>query len=208
MAGSKQEEGSLHPYAIDTDEHRNVLVILIAGSILAAWLLTKELTIAGIAIPWWVDAPSVLGFFGIFYKAFDKGIWHLRILRPIKLVKTPNLQGRWKGSVTSSYDSYKTKHDVAVEIRQTWTRIMITLTTTTSTSHSLTASITTQESNQTLTYEYLNEPKPTAEDGMHTHRGTAILTLVDKEKKLEGQYYSGRDRQNHGTLLLRRSTRA
>jgi hypothetical protein len=37
---------------------------------------------------------------------------------------------------------------------------------------------------------------------MHAHRGTAVLKLSDDGKELSGEYYSGRDRQNYGTLLI------
>ncbi len=195
----------MHPYAIDTDEHRTVFVILGAASILAAWLLNKELTAAGITIPWWVDAPSVLAFFSIFYKAFDKWIWRMPPCRLISLVKIPNLNGTWKGDVTSSYDRRESQHGVTVKITQTWTQILVSLASETSTSRSLTASITVQNPDETvLTYHYINEPKASAQKSMHAHWGTAILTLQNRGKKLEGQYYSGRDRQNHGTISLSR----
>ena len=52
-----------------------------------------------------------------------------------------------------------------------------------------------------LSYEYRNEPKPHAAATMHPHRGMTRLGLVSPGR-LEGEYYTGRDRQNYGTLSL------
>jgi len=54
-----------------------------------------------------------------------------------------------------------------------------------------------------LIYHYLNEPKPNAMKTMHAHKGTAVLRLKNDEF-MEGEYYTGRDRQNYGGLTLRR----
>lgn len=55
-----------------------------------------------------------------------------------------------------------------------------------------------------LNYEYANEPRAHAIDGMHAHRGTARLRLNCESQVLEGEYYTGRDRKSHGTLRLER----
>ncbi len=39
---------------------------------------------------------------------------------------------------------------------------------------------------------------------MDAHRGTTVLTIDQTCRKLEGEYYSGRDRQNIGTIHLKR----
>jgi len=41
---------------------------------------------------------------------------------------------------------------------------------------------------------------------MHSHKGTAILNIkVDLESKMAGQYYSGRDRMNFGSIKFTRN---
>ena len=52
-------------------------------------------------------------------------------------------------------------------------------------------------------YDYLNEPNQDAVDTMHIHRGTGRLLLIDD--RLEGDYYTGRDRRNTGTIRLQRT---
>jgi hypothetical protein len=39
---------------------------------------------------------------------------------------------------------------------------------------------------------------------MHIHHGTTLLELNSKVNTLNGEYYSGRDRQNIGSLELKR----
>ena len=58
-----------------------------------------------------------------------------------------------------------------------------------------------------LTYEFLNEPKSHTAATMAIHRGTASLRLQrsDREDVLEGEYYTGRGRTNHGALRLVRT---
>jgi hypothetical protein len=195
----------MHPYTTESIERKYVPLYIAAISLLAAWGLSKTLAILQIAPPWWFDAPSVMGFYGLFYNIFDRGLWKIPILRQIGLVKIPDLNGTWNGYVVSSFDAHATRHDASIEILQSWTRISITLRTENSKSHSLIATIITKNpGGMVLSYEYLNEPKANAKDTMHTHKGTAWLTLVNSGEIFEGEYYTGRDRQNYGSLHFER----
>jgi len=195
----------MHPYATNSPERKLVPLYIAGASIITAWLLYESLAYVNLAIPWWLDAPSVLGFYGIFYRVFDKYLWRNHILRRIGVVNLPNLNGNWKGHLTSSFDNYKTKYDASINILQNWTRIGISLDTENSESRSLTAAIIIESPNTSvLSYEYLNEPKAPALKTMHIHRGTARLTLNSGNKVLEGEYYTGRDRKEFGVLNLKR----
>jgi len=52
-----------------------------------------------------------------------------------------------------------------------------------------------------LSSQYRNEPKPGALATMQIHYGTARLALRDAAV-LEGEYYSGRGRQNYGAIRI------
>ena len=92
----------------------------------------------------------------------------------IGLVKVPNIAGKWDGHLTSSFDDHPGEIKAAIEIKQTWTKLQITLETETSVSRSETASILTKiPDTALLSYEYVNEPKSHARSGMQIHRGTA-----------------------------------
>jgi hypothetical protein len=172
---------------------------------LAAWILSGILEALRLTVPWWIDAPSVIAFYGMFYALFDKVFWKKKIFRSIRVVKIPDLNGTWKGWVASSFDEHATRHDATIKIFQNWTRMNITLETPLSKSHSLIAGIITETSSEIgLNYEYLNEPIPNAKNTMHIHRGTARLVFHPEKKVLEGEYYTGRDRRNFGLLKLER----
>jgi hypothetical protein len=197
----------MHPYAVDSGERRLIPFLIAAASVLAAWLFYQILGTLAIVIPWWFDAPAVMGFYGMFYTVFDRWLWRTPFMHKIRMVNIPDLNGKWTGFLASSYDEHRTRHSINVTVYQTWSRIQIVLQTERSNSHSLMASIRTENpAGPELSYEYLNEPHADAKGTMHIHRGTNRLTLYSDKGKtmLDGEYYTGRDRLNYGTLHLER----
>ena len=174
-----------------------------AASIVAAWSLASGLTSMSIVVPWWVDMPSVFGFYGLFFMVFDQWFWKVGFVR--RLLKTPNLNGTYDGWVSSSFNQHSSRLDARLIIHQTWTKINIVMTTSNSDSQSQIASILTQDSS--LSYEYLNNPHPNAPPTMQMHFGTAHMTFDSAGDALDGGYYSGRGRQNIGTLHFERVNR-
>jgi hypothetical protein len=61
--------------------------------------------------------------------------------------------------------------------------------------------------NEGLLYEYANDPRFAASDSMHAHRGVAIIRVSSDARRLEGEYFTGRDRQTHGSILVERVSR-
>lgn len=197
----------MHPYATDSSERRNIPLGIAIISILSAWILNKLLLddFLNLTSLWWLEAPSLCGFYGLFYTIFDKYLWRARILRKFGLIKIPDLNGNWKGCISSSFESHEREHDAIIEIIQSWTRVSINLRTCYSESHSLSGIILTEDQNAIIiSYEYLNEPKYNTLDTLHMHRGTCQLTLSPNRQEFSGNYYTGRDRQNFGTLCLKK----
>lgn len=193
----------MHPYSIDIEERKNILLLLAVVSIVLLWGFYKALNYYKIILPWWLESPSVLFFYGSFFVIFDKWAW--KFFRKISFIKTPNLIGEWTGHLKTSFDEHSSEIEATLKIFQTWTRIKILLTTEQSTSHSETASIVIDTpEGKYLSYQYINEPKPEAVKTMSIHRGTVRLLFNEKENTLVGQYYSGRDRQNFGSLSFKR----
>jgi hypothetical protein len=121
-------------------------------------------------------------------------------------VKTPNLIGEWSGTLKSSFDNHASEVKVTLKIFQDWTKIKILMTTEQSSSHSESASIVIDASEgKYLSYQYINEPKSNAVETMNIHRGTVRLVFDEKKNTLEGEYYSGRGRQNFGSLYFVRN---
>lgn len=191
------------PYSIDTNERKNILLILAIISIVFSWSFYKILGSYKISLPWWIEGPSVLFFYGLLFIIFDKLLW--KHLRKIKLVKAPDLNGEWIGNLKSSFDNHSGEIRATLKIFQTWTKIKILLNTDQSSSYSETASIVIDApEGKYLSYQYINEPKSNAVGTMSIHRGTVRLFFNEVKNTLEGEYYSGRDRQNFGSLYLER----
>ncbi len=194
----------MHSYAIESEERVRINAGLAFLSVVAAWLLNTHFS-----FPWWVDAPSVWGFFGILYALFNCYLWKTPLLRATRIVSTPDLNGEWRGSGTSSYDDHQTARNFVLEVRQTWTRMNAVLTHGTSVSHSTVGAIVDgPDGCPILVYEYWNEPSPDAVGSMHIHRGLTRLTFRHEDGKdvLEGDYYTGRDRQTIGRLRFERQS--
>lgn len=173
--------------------------------VLAAYGLDRALKGVSLSVPWWLDAPATMGFFSLFYFGFDWWAWRVPLLHTVGLVKTPRLAGKWKADIASSFGEQGNAHTAEVKITQTWTRMAVVLETERSRSASTVAGIVPDApGGALLTYEYMNEPKSMAEPTMHMHRGVARLRLANDGRVLDGDYYSGRDRQNHGALRLER----
>jgi SMODS-associating 2TM, beta-strand rich effector domain len=195
----------MHPYATDSNERKRLPLLMVGLSILLAWSLNRGMEATGVSLPWWIDAPSVAGFYGFIYVVFDKRLWLLPPARKLGLVKIPNLNGTWTGNVNPSSEEHTSGHPAAVEITQTWRNLCVRLRTENSASHSVIGAVIVEEGEEArLSYEYINEPNAHAVGGMHMHRGTARLLLTSGDRVLEGEYYTGRDRKSHGTLRLER----
>ncbi len=197
----------MHPYATNSTERKMVVVYLTITGVLLAYALNRLLQVTGLTVPWFVDAPSVMGFFGGLYWVFDRYLWKLGWMRSISLVRVPDLNGKWSGEVHSSFSQLPTQINVNVEICQTWTALLVKMDSGVSHSKSVMGAIFVgDDGSSTLTYEYSNEPRALALDTMHAHRGTAYLVLKkhDNRELLEGDYYAGRDRQNVGQITLER----
>ena len=190
----------MHGYSTDAYERRFVPLLLAALAIVLAWATSKLIAAAHLSVPWWLDAPSSLAYYGSLYALFDKRLWRKAMARKLGLSRIPNLTGRWRGYLVSSYDAHQKRHEVMLQIFQSWTQIAIYLTTATSMSRSCTAVIQVDDpEGVALVYQYENQPLSYATKTMHMHYGTAMLRLVDGDC-LTGDYYAGRDRRTYGRI--------
>ena len=190
----------MHGYSTDSNERRFVPLLLAALAIVFAWAFSKLMAAAHFSVPWWLDAPSSLAFYGALYALFEKHLWRNRIVRKLGLSRTPDLTGRWRGFLVSSFDGHVKRHHVLLQIFQTWTQISVYLTTITSMSRSSIAEIQVSDpEGVSLIYQYQNQPLSYAMKSMHMHYGTAMLRLSEGDC-LAGEYYAGRDRRTYGRM--------
>lgn len=171
------------------------VVLAIAINAVATWL--------GLGPPWLVSAPTVAAVFGILYGIVDKWAWRWKVLQAVGVITTPDVSGKYKGMLRSSY--HNTERQIEVDIEQSWTRIVVrffVLTGESSESISLAAAL--QEvghRHARLTYMYRNTVRPGyADPDMNDHDGTAELTVNLDAQQADGRYYNFRGRQ--GALQL------
>ncbi len=191
----------MHTYATDAEDRNIVPMILAVVAIAATLIFIFVIQTLKIQIPWWIDAPSIMGFYGIFYQIYNRALWRTQF-GLLHLSQIPDVNGIWAGVLTSSYNN-GTKIDIVVYIKQTWSKIAIRTETATSTSFTTMAALNTDESlDPGLKYEYLSEPEAFATETMHIHKGTGHLRLSSDNRTLIGEYYTGRGRHTFGTLEL------
>jgi hypothetical protein len=197
-----------HAYATNSTERRNVLTVLVVLAVAGAYLVHGIVEWANIPSLWWIEIPSVPGIFGLLYGLFDQKLWRWRWLRLVGVINVPDFSGSWKGTVESAIEEYgREPREVTVRVVQTWTHLEITLESADSRSASVAAMIVCGgAAGPIISYDYLNEPKVDAPDGLYAHRGAATLTAVlDEPPRLEGEYFSGRGRQGLGRIGLTRA---
>jgi len=194
----------MHGYSTDSDERRVVPLLLACLAIFLAWQSSKALMAIHLSVPWWLDAPSSLAFYGALYALFDRYLWRNSLVSKLGLVRIPNFAGRWRGYLISSFDGHVKRHDLMINIFQSWTQITVFLTTATSMSRSSAAMIQVEDpEGVALIYQYQNQPLADAIRTMHMHYGTAMLR-VSNDGCLVGDYYAGRDRRTFGRISCRR----
>ena len=189
-----------HPYSTTSEERAKIPFALAAIAIglawLASWFTGKT------HLPFWLEVPGTATLYGLLYAGFRSYAWKWQWLHTVGLVKVPDISGDWCGYVTSSFDVAQ-KHPVRMRIQQNWTHLSVKLTADHSESDSMVGSMVVGEETL-LSYQYVNRPRAGATETMHAHDGTAVLKLSDDQRELSGEYYSGRDRANHGAIALKR----
>lgn len=197
----------MHPYSINNNDKAKVHWIIVPLSLLTGYLLNvcilKNLELYQ-TYSWIIDAPSALAFFAIFYQLFDKYIWKWFANAKIWF-STPVLSGEYSGELLSSRDEMQEPTEIIIKIKQTLTKIKISLHTSQSTSKSEMAAILVDEPDgPLLIYEFINDHRKIADPNLTIHRGLTRLTLNEKEKTLEGIYYTSPERKNYGEIRVKK----
>src|SRR5712664_4977383 len=194
----------MHGYSTDSSERRIVPLLLALLAIALAWATSKFLAAMHLSLPWWVDAPSSMAYYGVLYALFDRYLWRNSFVHKLGLVRIPNLTGRWRGYLITSFDGHANRYNLMINIFQSWTQIRVFLTTATSMSRSCAAVLQIGDpEGVALIYQYQNQPLADAIRTMHMHYGTAMLRVSD-DGCLAGDYYAGRDRRTFGRICCRR----
>jgi len=195
---------------IDNNNYKKFTVfilILVAISTLIMYIISAFFEEHGVKIPWYIETPSIPGIYALLFLSFDKFFWKFKIFKNLGIIIADDLNGIWKGTVKSSYDNYTADIKAELVIKQTATSIKICGIFNQSKSVSVHENFGRSEiDNQTaLYYFFRNEPQYDAVNTMAIHEGSVKLLYNPTDKTLTGYYYSGRDRNNHGTIEVKRS---
>lgn len=206
-----------HPYAVDSNEHQQVIFKLIVPTIILAvviivvlnWLLDLLGYAPSAFVQALVSAPSALGICGWFVSQIEQRYWRHPWVRRALGIQTPDLNGTWEVSGVSYNPDWPDGHPWSARMRisQSWTSISLAQDAEWSFSVSNLASICIAGpgGQSVLTYQYHNRPKAGAYPTMKAHDGLVQLRIesADSSRRLAGEYYSHpRDRSNHGSMTL------
>ncbi len=201
---------AFYPYSSDSNERQHFIVHAALLSVLIIYLLhlAKGSLAPTIAIPWFVELPTFAGLTWGIYNWAAHYAWRYKWFRVLFGVRMPDLNGIWAGHLISTFDTSK-QIKCALKIEQTWDSIGLIFETGQSRScNGITGVAVKSPGGARLVYEYTNVPNAiSANEGMHHHEGTQWLTLSEDRDglKLEGEYYTGRDRKTYGVVEVRRT---
>lgn len=151
---------------------------------------------------------SPLAFIGVVFFVINEYLWRFPWMN--WLVDVPDLNGRYKGELVSSYvgtDGQQVRKECVIEINQNASAIHVYSyyadkgsTVQTSMAYSISEEIVKEKNGSyTLYYLFTNEPDSMIE-ALNKHNGTAKFTYLADKKQLVGEYYN--HRLNKGTMSL------
>jgi hypothetical protein len=189
----------MHSYSSDSLDRRIALWVIAAFAVAVAFLYGVLSRRFAFSLPWWCETPSIILLYGLFHWVYDSWFWRKKVIG-LRLSQIPNCSGTWFGKLRSTHGG-GTEIDGVLVVQQTWSKIALAFRTDSSASYSRMAAVNVMPGAlEGLVYEYVNDPRADASPTMHSHRGLAFLKLSRDCTCLEGEYYSGRDRGNCGTM--------
>lgn len=207
----------LHGYTIKGESRINPIILIGVASyiiyIIFRYCLNTAIDI-GLFNYSYVIIPITFSFiFGLLFNIVDKYLWKCHIVN--RLLKIPNISGRWKcvgESFKKSSSELQEKGVINIEpqynweadinIIQTWTSICIILTTRQSGSKSFMAQIEAiDDSYCQLTYAYANMTSAGADTDMRNHEGICRIYFTENLTSGKGEYFANpKDRLSYGTM--------
>lgn len=188
-------------------QHRILLLIMVAISYFL-WNFIKLIANGFNLDTIFIELPWFFGIFGMLLRLFDRYLWQWIIFRYFNIIQFPNINWSYKWNFTSSHINPEIRNkymwEVELEIKQTSSNIIIHWKFDKSKSISTQANFWFNDIEQKLSlyFFYKNKPNGNANETMHSHEWSCILTYDADKKSLKWEYYSWRDRNNYWDLLL------
>ena len=181
-------------------------------TLIVIWALLLYFSTTGFVLDWEAarKIPEVVLLYGVLYFIFTKWLWRWSWLNGW-LIPLPDLQGTWKGTLTSTWTNATTgappsQVPVLFVIRQSFSTISCTVHTHESISVSVAASFEADKNNDAkrISYVYTNTPRVPFRDRSVVHDGAAVLRVVSQTSpRLEGEYWTNRKTTGEMTLTFR-----
>ena len=192
----------MHNYSVDNNNDKIILtiIIILAGLFDALLNYIFSLWISNSFASFYYIFVYLITFastFAILFFLFNNYFWKKTPFN--KIVKCPDLNGKWEGQIINpDYCPI----EVHVEIKQTWTKIIINLRTKTAESATEALSFFTENSmdHPQVKYIYYNKTKNNLGKDFYSHGGTALLTY--NENCLGGNYYTDEQRKTYGQIKI------
>lgn len=132
------------------------------------------------------------------YYLYDKNYGNPNISEDFN--KHTDISGLWEGTINNNYFP---PIAVKVEVKQTWSEIIIILSTDTAYSKTKCLSIDNEDKIR-INYIYLDETRGMDNQELRNHEGTCSLLLSDDLKNMRGEYYTNHHRKTSGILELKK----
>jgi len=193
---------TIHHYS-STHGSLERLVVLITLAFLSSGL-TIGLTVLLpqlFATAVWQAIITAMILYVFFIYVFNQHLWKWRLWRALGRIRTPSLQGTWKGKLTSSWGDHSQLFEVEIIIQQTWLWVAVNLYANEATSTSITASVLRRDTGEvSVCYIYEAIPKDGIQPAViERHNGMCILTLHN-HNTLSGFYEYFDRTQQQGVL--------
>lgn len=161
-----------------------IAIIVIVSFIGCIWLFDLQL---------WDSITYSISVASFIVIVFVKFAWKWSVFKGW-LVPFPNLSGKWKGKINSTYKNPMAGIPVELYIKQTFLHIQIKCTTNESKSNSIVAAFNIDQDRGILQlcYSYQNNPKATLQKNSPIHYGSVILNISEDNNHMEGQYWTSR----------------
>ena len=196
----------MHQYSTDKTNRERVIYVLVIVSVALSHMLkvlfsgtctllsnmignASSLAVFAETIQSAELIPNIIGVpvvYWILSKVFDKWLWKTRLMKMI--LKIPDLNGVWKGTLHSSYDEMD--YEMVLEIKQTWNRIQCTSKFKSSQSYSNVAALYSKGPEGDILYFGFHNQSNVVEIGNQQYDGYNILRLGGDE--LCGKYFNDR----------------
>lgn len=144
--------------------------------------------------------PTIIGI-----NVFNKYIWKFGFIRKLFAIELPYIEGRWEGTLLSTYTQHKKKHKIVIEFHQTLTRTSVWYYDENAVTHSMIADTVLDEEGGPAKILCIYDNNPIINrDKLVRHIGVMELFVLADENRIKGTYFNNPIQRNtYGEIDLK-----